>query len=327
MLASVLPAAVPAALSAGACASTTQPTYIVTVCIAAPAAGASLTGDATVTGTVSVTGANPGVSKMVFWLDDEYVLTDYQSPYQFVLKTPRWVDSTRVLRAQPRMRDGVFPTEASVSVDFANGVTEPPVNTGEFTPTRGTTPSQGQPVVVATVGDGASGEANGALVTNMISGWDPNLFLYLGDVYEQGTTTEFDNWYAPSTYFGRFRAITDPVIGNHENLTEGSAGYFDYWDNPPNYYSIDVAGWHVVALDSTGTLGETRPGTAQYTWLQNDLSAHPNACTLVSFHHPAWSIGEGFEGGDDVRVRPLWPLLADSGVDVVLNGHDHDYYR
>ena len=51
----------------------------------------------------------------------------------------------------------------------------------------------------------------------MVDSWNPNLFVYLGDVYEKGTSTEFYNWYGtPDTYYGRFRDVTNPIIGNHE---------------------------------------------------------------------------------------------------------------
>ena len=54
-------------------------------------------------------------------------------------------------------------------------------------------------------------------VINTITSLNPNLFLYLGDVYESGSMAEFYNWYGTaSTNFGVLRAITDPTIGNHE---------------------------------------------------------------------------------------------------------------
>ena len=48
-------------------------------------------------------------------------------------------------------------------------------------------------------------------VTNLIASLNPNLFLYLGDVYENGSPTEFYNWYGTtSTYFGQFRVDHRP---------------------------------------------------------------------------------------------------------------------
>src|SRR5207302_3646340 len=68
----------PAAHAAPTCTTTTAPAgYSVTACISAPANAAALTGSQTVSGTVSVAGTNPGVQRMVFYLDGTYLLTDY----------------------------------------------------------------------------------------------------------------------------------------------------------------------------------------------------------------------------------------------------------
>ena len=84
-------------------------------------------------------------------------------------------------------------------------------------------------------------------MVNLISSWNPNLFLYLGDVYENGRPMEFDNWYgkpgAAGTY-GQFHSITDPAIGNHEYVGSDISGYEWYWNNVPHYYSYDAGGWH-----------------------------------------------------------------------------------
>jgi len=101
------------------------------------------------------------------------------------------------------------------------------------------------------VGDAASGSPTERQMAGLMASWQPNLLTYLGDVYDRGSPYEFDNWYGDPSGIGQFRSITNPAIGNHEPLTAGGAGYFEYWDNIPHYYSYDVAGWHVVTLDST----------------------------------------------------------------------------
>src|SRR4030095_1518125 len=58
--------------------------YTVSVCITSPTDGAVVSGDTLVTATVSVTGTNPGVQKLEFYLGGEYLLTDYASPYTFM---------------------------------------------------------------------------------------------------------------------------------------------------------------------------------------------------------------------------------------------------
>jgi chitodextrinase len=314
--------------NAGTPCRTSGSSYTVTVCFTEPADGAALTGVRTVTTTLTVNGTNPGVQKLLYYLGGDYLLTDYSAPYTFTLPTDRFVDGPRKLEVEASMRDGFTTQRSSVDVNFVNGVTEPPINTNTFTPAAGTTPAPGRPFILAAAGDGASGRPDAQAVTDLISSWSPNMFLYLGDVYDRGTATEFSNWYGtPDRFFGRFRGISNPTVGNHEYLTPNAAGYFGYWDNVPHHFSLNVAGWHIVSLDSTGSFAQTTPGSPQYQWLDQDLGSSSAACTIVFFHHPRWSVGQTADAGDTARITDLWSLFAQRGVDLVLNGHDHNYQR
>lgn len=307
------------------CATSNQPAYTVTVCVTNPAHGATLSGVQTISASASVIGSNPGVQRMIFYLGGEYLLTDYQSPYIFNLPTDRFVDGGRSLAVAALMRDGFTSQQASINITFDNGVTTPPVNNNSFTPSSGTTPSGGRPFVMAVAGDGAGGEINAGNVVNLMDSWNPNLVLYLGDVYEKGTPTEFYNWYGSgSNFFSRFKAITNPVIGNHEYEDGQAPGYFDYWDNIPNYYSFNAAGWHFISLNSTSQFRQTAPGSPQYQWLLQDLNANTATCTAAYFHHPVYSVGPQ---GDSPELNDIWALLAAHDVDLVLTGHEHSYQR
>ena len=301
--------------------------YTVTICITAPVDGAIVNGVRTVTATATVNGANPGVARLIFYLGGQYLLTDFQTPFSFSLPTMKWVDGTHILELEALMKDGFTSQRASISLTFFNGIVQPPVNNNTFTPKTGTTPPAGQAFTLAVAGDGAGGMANAGQVSALIDSWDPNLFMYLGDVYEDGTYTEFYNWYGTSnTFFGRFNAIADPIIGNHEYRDGGTAkGYFDYWDNVPNYYSFDAAGWHVIALNSNcSRIGGCHANSPQYQWLAADLAAHPNVCTVALYHHPLYFLGPN---DDPQNMNIIWALMAQNGVDMVLNGHDHSYQR
>ncbi len=315
-----------AALSSCQTSGPTGGTYTATVCLTAPADGATVSGLTTVTATVTRSGTPtpPGVQRVVFYLDGVYQLTDYQSTYTWTLPTDRFVDGSHTLEVESLLRDGFTTARASINLTFQNGVTQPPVNTNHFTPTPGTAPPPGQPIVVAAVGDGAGGEQSETDVVNLIQSWNPNLFLYLGDVYEKGSMPEFYNWYRPSALYGGFRSITDPAVGNHEYSTPQATGYFDYWDNVPHYYSFNAGAWHIVSLDSTSQFGQMQPGSAQYDWLSTDLTLNRQPCTLVYYHHPVFNIGqEGFY----TSFNAMWALVAQHGVDIVLNGHDHTFQR
>jgi hypothetical protein len=273
------------ASAAGTECNTSSPAsaaYTVTVCITNPTSGAVLTGNASVTATVNVTGTNPGVQKLLFYLGGEYILTHYTSPYTFTIPTTKFVDGSQSLEVEARMRDGFTSSRASVSVALSNGITQPPVNTNTYTPATGSTPPAGRPFTLSATGDGASGEANADKVADLIANWNPNMFLYLGDVYNDGTATEFHNWYGTgANRYSRFNAITNPTVGNHEYQGLEAPGYFDYWNNVPHYYSFDAAGWHIISLDSTSQFNQTLPGTPQYDWLVQDLEANNATCTIA----------------------------------------------
>jgi hypothetical protein len=315
------------AVSQCATSSPSGGSYSVTLCFTAPANGSIVNGAVTSSVSVSSTGTFPGVQRLVFYINDAYFLTDFQSPYSFLLPSQKWADGSYILSVEALIRDGyTTANRASVSLTFSNGNKKTPVNHGTFTPTSGTTPAPGAPFVVVASGDGADGGVSASNVSSLISSLNPNLFLYLGDVYEQGSVAEFYNWYGnQGTNFSQFNSITDPTIGNHEyGLHSGGAGYFDYWNNIPNYYSYNAGGWHFISLNSNAAHIAVNVGSAQYTWLQQDLTANANACTIVYYHHPLFNIGPE---GSTTAMSDIWALMAQYGVTIVLNGHDHDYQR
>ena len=154
--------------------------------------------------------------------------------------------------------------------------------------------------------------------------------LALGDIqYEDGAFSKFGLSYDPS--WGRVKGITHPAPGNHEYGTGGAAGYYQYFgaaagDPTKGYYSFDLGGWHLIALNSNcAAVGGCGVGTAQEQWLRADLTANSAAaCTLAYWHHPRFSSGEH---GSDSAYTAFWQALYDANADVVLVGHDHDYER
>jgi calcineurin-like phosphoesterase family protein len=153
--------------------------------------------------------------------------------------------------------------------------------------------------------------------------------LALGDLqYEDGTYEKFLASYDRS--WGQAKAITAPTPGNHEYRTQGAAGYFRYFgaaagDRTKGYYSFELGGWHLVALNSNcSAVGGCDEGSPQERWLRADLAAHPAFCTLAYWHHPRFSSGKH---GSDPAYTAFWQALYEADADVVLVGHDHDYER
>ena len=156
-----------------------------------------------------------------------------------------------------------------------------------------------------------------------------DVVLTFGDnQYQDGTLNKFLGSYHRS--WGRFKEKTRPAVGNHEYLTPGAAGYFDYFgllagQRGKGYYSFDAGGWHFVALNSEcSDVGGCGPGSPQYEWLRVDLAASAARCTAAYWHHPRFSSGKY---GNDPRYQPFWELLYADGAEVVMAGHDHNYQR
>ena len=152
----------------------------------------------------------------------------------------------------------------------------------------------------------------------------------LGDtVYQAGTAEEFAACYDPT--WGRHKARTRPVVGDHEYGTRGAAGYFGYFGAAAGkpgkgYYAYDLGAWRVVALNSNcDEVGGCGPGSPQGRWLRAELAAHPATCTLALVHHPLFS--SGTKHGGIEAVRPLWRALYEAGAEVVLSGNEHNYER
>jgi acid phosphatase type 7 len=186
--------------------------------------------------------------------------------------------------------------------------------------------------VIVAAGDIADCASEGDEATARLVGSIEGTVLTLGDnAYPEGTAQDFEECYDPS--WGQFKARTRPAPGNHEYETGGSSAYFDYFgdaagDPDKGYYSYDVESWHIVVLNSNCGVGEIRcgPGSPQGLWLKEDLAANDEQkCTLAYFHHPLFTSGSYRPGIE--RVERLWEILYAAGVDVVLNGHDHNYQR
>jgi len=159
--------------------------------------------------------------------------------------------------------------------------------------------------------------------------------LTLGDEqYEDGTYNKFQTVY--NATWGRAIQLSRPAVGNHEYLTSGASGYFDYFNGVGNatgragargkgYYSFDVGTWHVIAINSNcSAVGGCYAGSAQETWVHNDLASHPNKCTLAYWHHPRFTSGPA---GNSGNMGPIWTDLYNANADVILSAHDHHYER
>ncbi len=164
-----------------------------------------------------------------------------------------------------------------------------------------------------------------------------NAIFTLGDEqYECGALDAFNTSY--SSTWGVYKSITHPTPGDHEYGTTkidcpkgtNANGYYTYWGaqagNPTQgYYSFDLAGWHVVVLNSNCLdIGGCAAGSPEEQWLAADLAAHPAKCTVAYWHEPRFTSAAA---GDNPLMDAFWRDLYAAHVDLVLNGHAHVYER
>lgn len=213
-------------------------------------------------------------------------------------------------------------TDTPDTTAFALDLPSPPAVVGQAT------------TLLLAVGDIADCRADNAHHTQTSALVDslPGTVAILGDIaYPSGSPENFSECYDPA--WGQHNARIRPAPGNHEYRTDGAGGYFAYFGAAASplepdcildckgYYSYDLGDWHIVALNSENDMAA---GSEQEQWLRADLAAHRSPCALADRHHPRFSSGVH---GNNARSADVWQALYEAGVDVVLNGHDHNYER
>ncbi len=190
--------------------------------------------------------------------------------------------------------------------------------------------------ILVGAGDIAQCPLPGAAATASLLKQIPGTVFTAGDnTYPDGATKEFkdcdDRTCCYDRTWGLYKDRTRPTPGNHDYNTPGAAPYYAYFGKKAGksgrgYYSYNLQNWHIVALNSNLKEAEE---TAQERWLRADLKAHPTRCSLAYWHHPLFTSvpAHGKDHGNNPRIRPLWQILAKFRVDLVINGHEHNYER
>jgi hypothetical protein len=174
----------------------------------------------------------------------------------------------------------------------------------------------------AAVGDfGCS--SNTVSTVNNIAGKNPEIVFGLGDYSYQPTGTCFFNTIAP------IDSITKITFGNHEDDdTEGFSGYITHFGLSQTYYSFNHQNTHILVLDTDRNSYST--GSDQYNFAVSDLQAASQApdidWIIVYFHKPIYTSPTSTSAESAFRSA-YHPLFDQYGVDLVLQGHAHNYQR
>lgn len=210
-----------------------------------------------------------------------------------------------------------------------------------------TIPPARAPFRLLVLGDTRSNHLDHAEVISAAVDERADVCVHTGDLVSSGEVA--DDWI-------HFFDIEQPllagvpqfaVIGNHEEDAGHANLYVDYLTLPRNspapehYYSVDYANAHFVILDGhvnvdadwvcmTRIMWWEECFTVEQTdWLAADLAAaraNPDIDHIFVFNHMGpYSSKDGRQGMK--HMRDLMTLFADSGVSMILSGHDHYYER
>ena len=188
-----------------------------------------------------------------------------------------------------------------------------------------------QPFSFAVIGDSGTGSTAQVAVADRMVALDPQFVLHTGDVvYPNGQADGYDPFFFQPYQALARRAPIFPALGNHDYDTRQGQPYLDAFylphNNPANterYYSFDWGNAHFTALDFN-----TGPDADQLAWLRNDLASTDKPWKFVFYHQAIYSSGpHGYEGWVTAKRELLAPIFEQNHVDVVFNGHDHDYER
>lgn len=162
----------------------------------------------------------------------------------------------------------------------------------------------------------------------------PDFILHTGDlVYFDGARHRYE-----SRFFAPYRPLLSrvtfwPCLGNHDvDDDQAALPYQEVFELPPNgpeglpadhNYWFDYASCRVAVLDSNADEGVLRDAIAP--WLRAVMGAAGPRWRFVVFHHPPYTGGK--YAPDQRLQRTVVPVIDETGVDVVFNGHDHNYQR
>ncbi len=187
------------------------------------------------------------------------------------------------------------------------------------------------------------GAGTGSHFANTLTGIfknKPSFLLHTGDIVEYSKyETYWENMLHVNASFLNCLPFM-PISGNHETTyRSGSNEIFKHFNlKIPSqetkkgfYYDFDYGNVKFIMLN-TNCQEDDGLEKAQHNWLVNTLKSNSKKWTIVSMHHPMYSIGKWGSNPEQnasaVRLtKQLSSLFAQYGVDLVLQGHDHTYSK
>ena len=180
----------------------------------------------------------------------------------------------------------------------------------------------------AAAGDFGCGDEAKRTVNNMKSK-DPELVISTGDLSYNKYAACWFSTVAPLDVNGKLKI----AFGEHDidgNLTKYN-NYLQHFNLTKPYYSFDYQNVHfLVMATAKNSVVPYLSGSEQYDFVKDDLKkANKNAeinWIIVDTFRPLYSSNTTHPGLD--KLQDIYhPLFDKYGVDIVLQGHNHNYQR
>jgi len=162
-----------------------------------------------------------------------------------------------------------------------------------------------------------------------------------GDIVDTGTNESQWNWLLGHSQETLLNTTIVPVAGNHEDEANAFYEHYNIQEAPGSatetgaYYSYDYSNAHFVVLNTNENSDEfANFSKAQLDWMEADVKAAKAAGAqwiIVALHKGPYTTSnhatdKDIMGANGERAK-VAPMMAELGIDLVLQGHDHIYAR
>jgi hypothetical protein len=167
--------------------------------------------------------------------------------------------------------------------------------------------------------------------------FDPLFYVNTGDMVLDGNTPAQWASFIDLSEKGWGQVPSILTMGNHDDHQMDGEGalYNQLYELPRNadgvedYYAIDIGPIHFISLNTqySDPAGTELPKMA--AWLAADLAATTQPWKVVFFHKAIYSRGNHHSGEENAGAlnKVLVPIFDQHRVDLVVNGHSHNYER
>ena len=163
----------------------------------------------------------------------------------------------------------------------------------------------------------------------------PAFVIHVGDLVDEGDLPqEWIDFFVVERELLKTTSLF-PAFGNHD----GDGQFYDSLFYPPGderWYTFTYGNVRFISLEvAVNRWPDIEPTSEQYKWLESELSSNNHPWVIVFFHIPPYSSEFGSDEDRFERVieetlfvrENLTPLFEKYSVNLVLNGHHHNYQR